>query len=500
MKWLLAADVSGTTDIAPATINQHEEMLKSLNETAEGFKEDLDQDSPAPVDPTYEDSSDVRKLALCGEGGVASGLVAEQPIEKEVDRLGDALNLSPEQNSSADGNHLSENNNNNVQGCGDELQVSNDVTSNGIQTPHKSVPVERTKSAGLESLDGSTVGEIEGESTIDRLKRQVEYDRRCMYALYKELDEERSAAAVAANEAMAMITRLQEEKSALHMDALQYLRMMEEQAEYDMEELEKANDLVAEKEKQIQDLEEEIEYYRLKYPQESVMDIISEENSKKENVYVENMSLEHIKDNASVCSVSIYSEVSKGNEKPDILTASLSEFTDEKLYILQSLESLEKKLQTFARDVFAHDMSNGGCTEEAADRMHNQGEVSVKEGSSVNCHEVDNGYPLRKDSVSNGSVPSQEGLNASVGVDQVVSKENNLVSNGKKDFMHYKNINLVCLENEISDLNERLEALEDDYNFLEHTFDLLQNGNEGLLFVQEIAHQLQEIRKIVIKK
>lgn len=476
-------------------------MLKLLNETAEGLKDDLVQDSPAPVDPTYEDANDVNKLAPCGEGDDTSGLVAEQPIEKEVDRVRDDLNLLPEQNSSAQGNHLSENYKiNNVHGCGDQFQVSNDATSNGIQTPHKSVPVERTESAGLEYLDGSTVSEIEGESTIDRLKRQVEYDRRCMNALYKELDEERSAAAVAANEAMAMITRLQEEKSALHMDALQYLRMMEEQAEYDMEELEKANDLIAEKEKQIQDLEEELEYYRLKCPHESVMDIVSEENSKKENVYTENMSFEHIKDNFSVRSGSTYSEVSKGIEKPDVLMTSLSEFTDEKLYILQSLESLEKKLQSYAHNVIVHNISNGGCTEEAADRMHNQGEVSVKEGSSVNRHVDDNGYRLREDSVSNGSLPSQEGLNASVGVGQVVSKENNLVSNGKSNFTHYKNINLVSLENEISDLNERLEALEEDYNFLEHTLGLLENGNEGLLFVQEIARQLQEIRKIGVKR
>jgi hypothetical protein len=52
--------------------------------------------------------------------------------------------------------------------------------------------------------------------------------------LYKGLEEERNISAAAANHAMAMIMSLQEEKAALHMEALQYLRMVEEQAKYDM--------------------------------------------------------------------------------------------------------------------------------------------------------------------------------------------------------------------------------------------------------------------------
>lgn len=112
----------------------------------------------------------------------------------------------------------------------------------------------------------SEVIDTEDESTIDELKRQIENDRNSLNSLYKELEEERNAAASAANEAMAMITRLQEEKAALHMEALQYLRMMEEQAEYDVEALARANDLLAERDKELQDLEYELEFYRNKFP------------------------------------------------------------------------------------------------------------------------------------------------------------------------------------------------------------------------------------------
>ncbi|KAK8654227.1 hypothetical protein V6N13_128199 [Hibiscus sabdariffa] len=123
-----------------------------------------------------------------------------------------------------------------------------------------------TESPDLKPFDESSV--VEGESRVDTLQRQVDDAREYINALSKELEEEKNAAAIAANQAMAMITRLQEETAALRMEALQYLRMMEEQAEYDVDALEKANDLLTEKDREIQDLEAELEYYRSNFPDE----------------------------------------------------------------------------------------------------------------------------------------------------------------------------------------------------------------------------------------
>lgn len=84
-------------------------------------------------------------------------------------------------------------------------------------------------------------------------------------ALYMELDEERSAAAVAANNAMAMITRLQQEKAAVQMEASQYQRMMEEQKEYDQEAMQMMNNMLFKREEEMKELEAELELYREKY-------------------------------------------------------------------------------------------------------------------------------------------------------------------------------------------------------------------------------------------
>lgn len=128
----------------------------------------------------------------------------------------------------------------------------------------KKSPLEKTEFAS-ESMEASASIEVDGESILHRLKRQVRLDRKSLMALYMELDEERSASAVAANNAMAMITRLQAEKAAVQMEALQYQRMMEEQAEYDQEALQVMKNFLTKKDEELKLLETELETYREKY-------------------------------------------------------------------------------------------------------------------------------------------------------------------------------------------------------------------------------------------
>nr|GMC87699.1 myosin-binding protein 2 [Ipomoea batatas] len=85
--------------------------------------------------------------------------------------------------------------------------------------------LEKKDSASEESLYGSVIGDLDGldpVSTIERLKTALKSERKALHAVYTELEEERSASAVAANQTMAMINRLQEEKGAMQMEALQY--------------------------------------------------------------------------------------------------------------------------------------------------------------------------------------------------------------------------------------------------------------------------------------
>uniref|UniRef100_A0A1J3HSC7 GTD-binding domain-containing protein n=1 Tax=Noccaea caerulescens TaxID=107243 RepID=A0A1J3HSC7_NOCCA len=187
------------------------------------------------------------------------------------------------------------------------------------------------------SLEGVSVSEIEGESESDRMKRQVDHDRKLLAGLYRELEEERSASAVATNQAMAMITRLQEEKALFQMEALQNLRMMEEQAEYDMEAIQKLNDSLVEREKLIQDLEAEIEYFRDQTPQKRKLDFDSP--SERMNSKIQ-----------------------------DCLTG----FNEERLYIASCLEKIENRVQS---DVNGEAHVDNLATQESVSELHERVEM-----------------------------------------------------------------------------------------------------------------------------
>ncbi|MCL7048697.1 hypothetical protein MKW94_029848 [Papaver nudicaule] len=376
------------------------------------------------------DLTDAYKLALSNKGSQVSSIFPEQLTPKGSVKVTDELKLLLSQLSAARGIDLpNDMTSPRIFGNVEELKNSDESSSMGMQILQKRITLERNES-NL-SLDGSIVSEIEGESVVDRLKRQVEYDKKSMNALYKELEEERNASAIAANQAMAMITRLQEEKATLHMEALQYLRMMEEQSEYDVEAIQKAHDLLATREKEIQDLEAELEIYREKCESNFPPNKDYEDSNKQKTNGLQ------------------------GEKDLKISKECLAEFENERLYITQCMEKLEKKLQLFSNNGIQEEVRNGGFSENKTHDINDQEQI---------------------DGEGKGHKPD--------GVDSSKNKETDLVS----------------VLNEVSELNERLKALEADRNFLEHTINSLRNGDEGVQFIQKIAHHLQEIREMGIRR
>ncbi|XP_068669669.1 probable myosin-binding protein 5 [Aristolochia californica] len=357
-----------------------------------------------------------------------------------------------------------------VQASVDDVKTSEASGTAAPSALYKRLSIERNES-GFESLDGSIVSDIEGESAVDRLKRQIELDRKSMAVLYKELEEERSASAIAANQAMAMINRLQEEKAAMQMEALQYQRMMDEQAEYDQEDLQKANECLAQKDKELQDLEAELECYRRRFEEDSAEEKILEPmTSCHETICPSNSTLieNTAKENGD----------SDGNK---ISQTSLLDFQDEKLYILKCLKRLEKKLHLFSNHGIhsgVSDFDKGFC-----DIKDENAKLQGFKGEQIETEDVvgENGGSCNKEALA-------------------VNGENLLVANdGKLSPDACSEPDFSSVEKEISRLNERLLTLEADREFLEHTINSLRNGNEGVQFIQEIATHLQELRRIEIR-
>ncbi|KAK7345805.1 hypothetical protein VNO77_16416 [Canavalia gladiata] len=464
------------------------EVLEKIG-TGEKASAETDQmacDS-AHVSPIQENSSNMGKSSVTTKEREVPGVVIEQPTTEEVDKVKEEPKQSPALNSSVHGSSLAPAVPTNPETQGETS------SSNGIQILQKSASVE----SGLESLDGSNIPEIEGESTADRMRRQVEHCKKCMDALQKELEEERNASAIATNEAMSMITRLQEEKAALQMEALQYLRMMEEQAEYDNKELQKVNDLLTEKEKEIQDLEAELEFYRSNLPEEPIVQGESWD-SKEENITVQNIVVDNNTNTVSNISNSKPVEVSGVRDEDETDGTSFLELEDEKLYITECLKSLEKKL---------HQISYDGTSshtprvrpEKLEESELNEQETSNCEGPQLDGHEETDLSIQKNIDMSNGNHDDKDGSAASDSDDCSLSIENNhSTSFEPQASTPRREVELVVLENEISDLNDRLEALEFDHDLLDHIINSLQNGNDGKQFIQDIAHRLHELRKIGI--
>ncbi|XP_057547387.1 uncharacterized protein LOC130825952 [Amaranthus tricolor] len=112
----------------------------------------------------------------------------------------------------------------------------------------------------------------EAESAIRILELALEEEQAARVALCTELEKERLAAATAADETMAMISRLQEEKASIEIAARQYQRIIEEKSIYDAEEMDILKEIIVRREREKHFLEKEVEAYRKVFQENSGLD------------------------------------------------------------------------------------------------------------------------------------------------------------------------------------------------------------------------------------
>jgi len=329
-----------------------------------------------------------------------------------------------------------------------------DFDSPTVQNQHEQAILHNiTRALSLDrnysGISESMVHEAEGECTIDQLKQQIELDRRSINRLWKELEEERNASAVAANQTMAMITRLQEEKAAMQMEALQYQRMMEEQSEYDREDLQKMAQTV-------QTLQAEIEGYKIK-----------------------------LKDQLPVDEIRNHMRLSCPKEHGTSISRvkSLSGFEDEKTYISKRLRNLRQKLHEFSNNSklvpspkLSDDKEGSVDDRNNEDACDDVNEDDNTDDSEFNKHLGRNGDTFRDLKHGRGHDPK--------GQYHAMVSENDLAS----------------FEDQISEVSGRLMMLEADRSFLEHSVNSLTNGEAGEKLIRDIASSLRELRKMGIWK
>uniref|UniRef100_A0A0A9HIQ0 GTD-binding domain-containing protein n=1 Tax=Arundo donax TaxID=35708 RepID=A0A0A9HIQ0_ARUDO len=252
---------------------------------------------------------------------------------------------------------------------------------------------------------------------------------------------------------MAMINRLQEEKAAMHMEALQYLRMMEEQADHDQEAIEKLNDLLTEREKEMLDLEAELGSYRRRLPDVPF-----------------DFGTFGATDGAMVFGVL---------DDSDFMRNTFFDFEDEKAKILDSLRRLE---ETLGMSSTANDTPKNGPL-----RDHPRGG-----GQYIDNPELGTS-PLPREDLNGESVSSQQNDE-----NQSVGNKKNIASCSHFDDVKFRS--LTSVEHEVSLLNTRFKALEADQNFLKQILSSLNCSSDGVQYVQEITSHLRELRRIMAEQ
>ncbi|CAE5963716.1 unnamed protein product [Arabidopsis arenosa] len=329
----------------------------------------------------------------------------------------------------------------------------------------------------------------EGVLTVDKLKLELQEERKALNALYEELEVERSASAVAASETMAMINRLHEEKAAMQMEALQYQRMMEEQAEFDQEALQLLNELMVNREKENAELEKELEVYRKRMEEyeakekmgmlrrrirDSSVDSYRNNGDSDEN---NNGDLHH--KNVEGVTDWKYIENEMENTPVDVvlrLDECLDDYDGERLSILGRLKFLEEKLT---------DLNNEEDEEEEAKTFENNG--SINGNGHIHCKETNGKHRVIK---SKRLLPL---------FDAVDGEMENGLDNGnhhENGFDESENGAIVTIEEEVDELYERLEALEADREFLRHCVGSLKKGDKGVHLLHEILQHLRDLRNI----
>ncbi|KAG6502647.1 myosin-binding protein 7-like [Zingiber officinale] len=109
---------------------------------------------------------------------------------------------------------------------------------------------------------GTSVARVETRNEEESLREALLSHQQTIQKLQEELEEERSAAASSAQEAMSMIVRLQHEKAEIVMESRQFKRVTEENLKHNQEEISSLEDLLFKREQAMQALSCEVQAYR----------------------------------------------------------------------------------------------------------------------------------------------------------------------------------------------------------------------------------------------
>ncbi|KAM3310725.1 hypothetical protein ACQJBY_031413 [Aegilops geniculata] len=509
------ADLSQELDSVMIHPREHvdEECEEEKISLAE-LKQELDSAALASLEQVTEISSEntenhVEQPELMQLSPFMAAGVLESPDDIEVDPT---ESLLPSLHQLSDGHSISSDKSSSDCSDVEDKRVSDTPTHIGDISYLQELPDPKAVTADTRSVDSSVANmftDLESVElvSVDQLKSALGAAHKSLSTLYAELENERSAAAIAADETMAMINRLQEQKAAMQMEAMQYQRLMEEQSEYDQEALQRLNDLVVKRDKERQDMERELELYRHKIHLYEAKERRKMSRHKADDQNGSSSASSSAEDSDDL-SQSFYEgdesahglNGSNGSSPTDVvlhetashivtLDGSLADCEEERLSILEQLKVLEERLfdledeesdnlkmdKHFTEDNRSNGASNGS-DEDISFKLHDS-----RKGVSYGGKKL---LPLFDDTaMRNGN-----GLLTKQGTEADPSAEVVLELAKEQD--------KLAIASEIDHVHERLQALEADKEFIKQCVRSLNKGGKGFVLLQEILQHLRDLRRI----
>ncbi|KAL9232770.1 hypothetical protein vseg_007840 [Gypsophila vaccaria] len=391
-------------------------------------------------------------------------------------------------------------------------------------------------------VDGN---DSEDESTVRILEQALEEEQAARVALCSELEQERIAAATAADEAMAMISRLQEEKASIEMEARQYQRIIEEKSSYDAEEMDILKEIIIRRECEKHFLEREVEAYRkVLEDNQDFNDQIDDEQGQDEASYLD----------SSVNPMMILQQLSESIDKRD----SIQNIRNRPEYASSGKELLNSQTddQSKFREVSEHpecsrlspdDLMN---MEERFQEVQEKGVLSVDgishpqiSKASNKQHRNDNVYPSQK--IGEPHVHDIHVISSKCDTAQMTAKENQAnmhndapsfarkhessvqapkeleiirsrsdlidklvpmisstsrrpasASELRRNSLPTSDHERIKIDTEVEWLRARLKAVQEEKEKLTTSLDRQERGKAELQLLEDIANQIREIRHL----
>ncbi|KAK6138527.1 hypothetical protein DH2020_027730 [Rehmannia glutinosa] len=316
------------------------------------------------------------------------------------------------------------------------------------------------------------------KNAVRLLEQTLEEERIARAALYIELEKERSAAASAADEAMAMILRLQEEKASIEMEARQYQRILEEKSAYDAEELNILKEMLVRREMEKHFLEKEVEAYRQVFSEGNEQ--LAGDGSDQSDTFPIRCAEKIIVTCNGTETIDPYYDPSLKNEAKDAF--------------LDISSSCDKMLDKDPHVYDVHIIGDGinSCSETNVDRNEHLSVCSsskVREKNSVPFEAVANGVGFITDYQRNSS-------EITGGLPPIKPRGLSCLSEQRTSSLSTVDSEMLKIDVEVGRLRERLKLVQEGREKLSLSAEGRERGNIQLKLLEEIAHQVQEIWQI----